>query len=98
MYPEETYLFYSELAGCFDNIVCGPNVPAVALVVWDQHISGVGGKMNDYIGGTGHVRTFVAGEVEVCRQRIETLPAVGEVRLEGEDTGGWVREVDQVEV
>ena len=54
--------------------------------------------MDDYIWWTFNLARLVAGKVVVSREGIEDLAGIGQVGLEGEDAGFWVRKVDQIEV
>jgi hypothetical protein len=64
----------------------------------DQHVSCVGCEVNDCVWRTSVVRAFVAAEVVMTCQGVETLATVCKVCLESKDTGTWVREVGQVDV
>lgn len=88
----------AELAGCFDDIVGCGYVASEAFVVWDEHVAGVGCKVDDYIWRLRDLVVIISGEVVMRRESVVDLAAVGEVGLEGEDVVVGSGKVDQVEI
>jgi hypothetical protein len=54
--------------------------------------------MDDRVGRTRDVWAFIPCEIEVSRQRVEDLAAVGQIGLEREDACTRVGEVDSIEI
>lgn len=91
-------LLDTEFAGGFNYVVSCSHVASEALVIWDEHVASVGGKVDDNIWRLRDLGVVVAGKVEMGGEGIEDLTAVGEIGLEGEDIVIGSREVDQVKV
>lgn len=88
----------AEFAGCFDDIVGCGYVASEAFVVWDEHVAGVGCKVDDYIWRLRDLVVIISSEVVMRRESVVDLAAVGEVGLEGEDVVVGSGKVDQVKI
>lgn len=64
-------------------VVCAHHVGLEAFVVWNQHVAGIGGEMDDHVWWGFRITLLIASGVEVRGEGSEDLAAIGKVCLEG---------------
>lgn len=93
-------LLDSELDSRLDHVVGRLRVRLERLVIGYEHVTRIGGEVDDGIRGLGRSGSFDPKllHIEQRSERVEDLAQIGQVDFEGVDGYFWVGKVDEVEV